>query len=159
MAKMLIAYYSRTGNTAQMADLIARAAAEVEGIEVTSRPVEELTADDLPAYDAIVLGSPVYYGAPAAEIKSLIDASVKYHGKLEGKVGGAFASCGVRGGGAETTVLDLLKALLIHGMIVQGAPGGAHYGPVAVGAPDEQAARDCEHLGRRVAALATRLFG
>ncbi len=159
MAKMLIAYYSRTGNTAQMADLIARAAAEVEGVEVTSRPVEELTADDLPAYDAIVLGSPVYYGAPAAEIKSLIDASVKYHGKLEGKVGGAFASSGVRGGGAETTVLDLLKALLIHGMIVKGEPGGAHYGPVAVGAPDGEAARDCECLGRSVATLAKRLFG
>ncbi len=159
MAKVLITYYSRTGNTAQMADLVAQGAAAVEGAEVTVRPVEEVTPDDLLACDALILGTPVYYGGPAAEVKALLDASVQHHGKLEGKVGGAFATCGVFGGGVETAILDLLKALLIHGMIVKGESGGAHYGAVAVGAPDEQAARGCERLGRSVAALAQRLWG
>ncbi len=159
MAKILVTYYSRTGNTAQMADLVSRAAAAVDGTEVTSRPVEEVTPDELLGYDALILGSPVYYGGPAAEVKALLDASVKHHGKLEGKVGGAFATCGVFGGGVETTVMDLLRALLIHGMIVKGETRGAHYGAVAVGAPDEQAAQSCGRLGRSVASLAKALFG
>ena len=159
MPKILVIYYSRTGNTAQMADLVAQGAASVEGAEVTSRPVEEVTPDELLAYDALILGSPVYYGGPAAEIKSLLDASVRHHGKLDGKVGGAFATCGVFGGGVETTILDLIAALLVHGMIVKGDHGGAHYGAAAVGAPDEQAARSCERLGRSVATLAKKLFG
>ena len=159
MAKILITYYSRTGNTAQMADLVAQGAASVAGTEVTSRPVEEVTPDDLLTCDALILGSPVYYGGPAAEMKALLDASVKYHGKLEGKVGGAFATCGVFGGGVETTIMDLVAALLVHGMIVKGESGGAHYGPVAVGAPDDQAARACERLGKSVATLAKQLFG
>lgn len=158
MAKLLVTYYSRTGNTAQMAELVAQAAAAVEGTEVTSRPVEKVTPDELLGYDAIIVGSPVHYGGPAAEVKALLDASVKHHGKLEGKVGGAFATCGVLGGGVESTVLDLIHALLIHGMIVKGEARGAHYGAVAVGAPDEQAAQACERLGRTVATLAKKLL-
>jgi len=93
----------------------------------------------------------------AAEIKCLIDESVKYHRELEGKVGAAFSSAGGPGGGAETTVLDILKALLIHGMIVQGDPRGDHYGPTAVGRPDERSANECKRLGQRVARLVKRL--
>ena len=159
MAKILITYYSRTGNTAQMADLIAQGAASVEGTEVTSRPVEEVTPDDLLTCDALILGSPVYYGGPAAEMKALLDASVKYHGKLEGKVGGAFATCGVFGGGVETAILDLVAAMLVHGMIVKGEYGGAHYGAAAIGPPDAEATKSCERLGQSVATLAKRLFG
>lgn len=158
MAKILVVYYSRTGNTAQMAELVATAAAAVEGAEVTARPVEEVGPDDLLEFDAIVMGSPVYYGGPAAELKQLIDESVKHHGKLEGKVGGAFASSGGPGGGNETTIMDLLKAQLIHGMIIKGEASGDHYGPIAVGAPDERSAAECEKLGRNVAELAVRLF-
>ena len=159
MSKLLIAYYSRTGNTAQMAEAVARGAASVPGAQVQTRPVESLTPEDLLACDALILGSPVYYGGPAAEIKALLDASAIYHGKLDGKVGGAFATGGVVGGGMETTVLDLIHALLVHGMIVKGESGGAHFGAVAVGAPDDAAASACERLGRSVATLAQRLFG
>ena len=159
MARILVTYFSRSGNTAQMAELIGQAAREVEGAEADVRPVEEVSPDDLLSYQGLILGSPVYYGGPAAEIKALLDASVRHHGKLDGRVGGAFASCGVFGGGCETTVLGLLQALLIHGMVVKGEYGGAHYGPVSVGAPQEQAAQACAKLGRSVATLAVRLFG
>jgi NAD(P)H dehydrogenase (quinone) len=101
----------------------------------------------------------VYYGTMAAELKKLIDESVKHHGKLVGKVGGAFASSGGPGGGNETTVLDILKAQLVHGMIVQGDSGGDHYGPIAVGAPDERSRKECRKLGKRAAELAVRLGG
>jgi NAD(P)H dehydrogenase (quinone) len=159
MAKVLVTYFSRSGNTEKMAEAVAAGAKRVAGVAVDLRPVEQASIDDLPAFDGIIMGSPVYYGTMAAELKTFIDQSVKYHGKLAGKVGGAFASSGAIGGGTETTVLDIVKALLIHGMIVQGDPGGSHYGPVAFGAPDDRSCRECEKLGKRVAELATRLAG
>jgi len=159
MAKLLVTYYTRSGNTQKMAEAVAEGARGVAGVEVDVRPSGELTPDDLLGYEGIVMGSPVYFGSMAAELKTLIDESVKHYGKLTGKVGGAFASSGAIGGGTETTVLDILKAMLIHGMIVQGTTQGAHYGAVAFGPPDDRASRDCQGLGRRVAELAVRLVG
>jgi NAD(P)H dehydrogenase (quinone) len=159
MARILITYYSRTGNTAKMAEEVANGAREVKGADVTVKPVEEIKPEELKDYDAIIMGSPVYYGTMAAELKKLIDDSVAFHGQLDGKIGGAFASSGGPHGGNETTVLDIVKALLVHGMIVQGSYDGDHYGAVAVGAPDHRSAGECQHLGRRTAQLAVRLFG
>jgi NAD(P)H dehydrogenase (quinone) len=155
---MLIVYYSRTGNTEKMADIVAQGAREEGGVDVQVRKVADVTPEDLLQYDAIVLGSPVYYGTMAADLKRLIDESVRFHGKLDGKVGGAFASSGGPGGGNETTVLDLLKALMIHGMIVKGMTMGDHYGPIAVGAPDSRSREQCLNYGREIAALTKRLF-
>jgi NAD(P)H dehydrogenase (quinone) len=84
---------------------------------------------------------------------------VAFHGQLEGKVGGAFASSANIGGGNETTILAILEALLIHGMVVQGTSSGDHYGPVAIGRPDTRASGQCTAYGERVAALAKRLHG
>ncbi|MBC7288216.1 MAG: NAD(P)H-dependent oxidoreductase [Armatimonadetes bacterium] len=159
MARMLIAYYSRTGNTEKMADYVAEGARQVAGVEVDVRKVTELAPEDLLNYDAIVIGSPVYYGTMAAEVKGLIDESVKFHGKLDGKVCGAFASSGGPGGGNETTVMDIIKALMIHGMIAKGMPLGDHYGPIAVGAPDSRSRGQCVNYGRMVAELTQKLFG
>ena len=159
MSKVLVAYYSRTGNTEKMAQAVAEGARRESGAKVDCRPVADLKPADLLAYDAVVLGSPTYYGTMAAEVKKLLDESVAFHGQLAGKVGGAFSSSANVGGGNETTVLDLLKALLIHGMVIQGSASGDHYGPVAVGAPDERAVKECNRLGQAVAALAVKLHG
>jgi len=156
VAKILIVYHSRTGNTQAMAELVAEGARAAGG-QVTVKPVAEAKNDDLLAADGIILGSPTYYGHSAGAMRSFLDASVKVHGKLVGKVGGAFASSHNIGGGNETTVLDLLHALLIHGLVIQGNASGDHYGPVAIGKPDERAASQCRDLGRRVAELAGRL--
>jgi len=157
MASVLITFYSRSGNTEKMAEAVATGARQVSGVEVEVRPVAEVGPDDLLKPEGIIMGSPVYYGTMAAELKTLIDESVKHHGKLIGKVGGAFASSGGPGGGNETTVLDIVKALLIHGMIVQGDAQGDHYGAIAVGAPDDRSRKECEKLGRRVAELVVKL--
>ncbi|MGQ9552761.1 MAG: flavodoxin family protein [Anaerolineae bacterium] len=156
MAKVLIAYYSRSGNTEAMARRVAEGAESV-GATVEVKQVSNVTMEDLLAADAIILGSPTYYGTMAAEVKDLLDRSVEIHGQLEGKVGGAFASAGGVGGGQQTTIVDMLQALLIHGMVVQGDPGGDHYGPVAVGKPDERSAKQCRRWGERLATLAQRL--
>ena len=159
MAKILVSYYSRTDHTRHMAELVGEGAAAEGEAKVDVKPVAEVKPDDLLGYDAIALGSPTYYGTMAAELKRLIDDSVAFHGQLAGKVGGAFTSSANVGGGNETTVMDILKALLIHGMVVQGTASGDHYGPVAVGDPDDRAAEECRKLGRQVAALAVKLHG
>ncbi len=156
MPAVLILYHSKTGNTEEMAKAVAEGAASA-GVKVIRKRVQKATLQDLLKADGIILGSPTYYGTMAAEMKAFIDRSVRYHGKLEGKVGAAFASCGGLGGGVETTVLDLTKALLVHGMIVQGDPWGSHYGTVSVGKPNASAKKECKELGKKVARLVKQL--
>jgi NAD(P)H dehydrogenase (quinone) len=158
MAKILVIYYSRSGNTEKMAQLVA-AGAKSQGAQVKLKPVQEIMVNELLDYDALVVGSPTYYGTMAAELKKLFDESVKFHGRLEGKVGAAFASAANIGGGNETTILEILHAMLVHGMIIQGISRGDHYGPVSIGAPDERASKQCGGLGERVAKLAEKLAG
>jgi len=158
MSKALVIYYSRTGNTKRMAESVAEGIKK-EGLEVALKEVKDVQTDELLKYEAIVIGSPTYYGTMAAEIKKMLDESVSFHGRLDGKVAAAFASSANIGGGNETTILDILNALLIHGMIIQGDPQGGHYGPVAVGAVDSRATRECVRLGARVAKLVKKIFG
>ncbi|MGB2754050.1 MAG: flavodoxin domain-containing protein [Phycisphaerae bacterium] len=159
MAKILITYYSRSGATAKMAELVAQAARKVKGTQVTLKKVSDVDPKSLADFDAIVCGSPTYYGQMAAEVKKMFDESVAIHGQLEGKVGGAFTSAANIGGGNETTILSILEAMLIHGMIVKGTSERDHYGPVAIGKPDARAAEGCQALGRETAELAVRLHG
>jgi len=156
MPKVLIIYYSRTGNTSAMATAVEEGV-KSEGLTVQLKDVKDVSPRELLEYEGIIIGSPTYYGTMAGQIKLLLDESVKYHGKLAGKVGGAFSSSGILGGGNETTVLDILKALLIHGMIIQGSPMGPHYGPVAIGKPDTGNRNQCIELGKSVAQLVKRL--
>lgn len=159
MARILICYYSRSGTTRRLASAVEEGAKSVDAAEVEVRGVEDVTIDDLKEFDGLIFGSPTYYGSMAAELKKLLDDSVAFHGQLAGKVGGAFATSALIGGGNETTVLSILQALLIHGMIVQGNSRGDHYGPVAVGSIDERAHGEGVKLGKAVAELAERLFG
>jgi len=152
MSKALVVYYSQSGNTRKMAESISEGIKK-EGLEVALKEVKDVSASELLQYDAIVVGSPTYYGSMAAEVKKLFDESVEFHGKLDGKIGAAFSSSANIGGGNETTILDILNAMLIHGMIIQGDYSGDHYGPVAIGAPDARSIKECLRYGSRIARL------
>jgi NAD(P)H dehydrogenase (quinone) len=158
MAKALVIYYSRSGNTKKMAVAIGEGIKK-EGVEVAVKDIKDTQPAELLQYDAVVIGSPTYYGSMSAEIKKLFDDSVAFHGELDGKVGGAFASSANIGGGNETTVLDILNAMLIHGMIIQGDPQGDHYGPVSIESPDARASKMCTRFGTRIARLVKRTKG
>jgi len=157
MARVLVAYYSSTGNTEKMAQLVAEGVRSA-GVDVTLKSVSDVKAEELLEYEGIIFGSPTYYGSMAWEMKRLLDESVKFHGQLAGKVGGAFSSSANIGGGNETTILDILHAFLIHGMVVEGTAQGDHYGPVAINAPDRRSSPQCEALGKRVGELVKKLF-
>lgn len=154
MSKLGIIYHSKTGNTEKMANHVLKGVNDIDSeIEGVLKPVEETITDDLLDWQGIIVGSPTYYGLPSAPIKKLFDRSVEYHGELDGKIGGAFSSAANRAGGNETTIMAIIEMMLIHGMIVQGTPKNDHYGPVAIGEPDERALKGSEELGKRVARL------
>ncbi len=156
MPKLLVVYHSRTGNTEKMANFI-KEGIESEDVQAVLRKAEDADPGELLDYDGVIIGSPTYYGAMAWEVKKLLDDSVSFHGSLEGKTAGAFASSANLGGGNETTVLNILQALLIHGMVAPGSSTGAHYGPVSVGAPDDAAKASCMAFGIKYARLAKKL--
>jgi NAD(P)H dehydrogenase (quinone) len=156
MAKILVIYYSRSGNTKKMAESVGHGIKK-EGVDAVVKDISDVKPDDLLQYEGIVMGSPTYYGTMAAQIKKLLDDSVKFHGELDGKVGAAFSSSANIGGGNETTVLDILNAMLIHGMIIQGDPQGGHYGVVSINAPDDRVTKECIRFGARTAKLIKRL--
>ncbi|UCE41877.1 MAG: flavodoxin family protein [Candidatus Aminicenantes bacterium] len=157
MAKILVCYYSKTGNTEKMGQIIAKRMEE-QDFAVDLKRVEETKVDLLLDYDCIILGSPTYYGSMAWPIKKLLDDSVKFHGQLRGKVGGAFSSAANIGGGNETTIQDMLNALLIHGMIIRGDHRGDHYGPVSIDYPNERALECCRQYAENLAELIKKLF-
>jgi NAD(P)H dehydrogenase (quinone) len=157
MPKILIVYYSKLGHTRQMAKFIENGAKE-EGITVLCKSVAETCIDDLVEADGIIIGSPTYYGSMAAPVKELFDKSISCHGKLAGKVGGAFSSSAYIAGGNETTILDILHAMLVHGMIIQGDCSTDHFGPVALNNPDEICREKCERFGRRISLLTKSIY-
>ena len=156
MGRVLVVYYSRSGHTEEMAQHVAEGV-RLGGAQVEVKSVAQTSPEGLVAADGIIMGTPTYYGAMAADLKKLLDDSVTVHGRLEGKVGGAFSSAANIGGGNETAILGILQAMIVHGMVIQGLPKGDHYGPVAINQPDERAKKQCLRLGRTVAKLVLRL--
>jgi NAD(P)H dehydrogenase (quinone) len=157
LTKILIVYDSRSGNTEKMALVVAEGAKQVKGATSEVKNIDKASLEDLLAADGIIMGSPTYYGLMSAKLKAFIDESVKIHGKLEGKVGAAFTSSGGTASGAETTLLSIVQAMLVHGMIVQGRADDKHYGAAAVGKPGKEDIESCEKLGKKVASLAAKL--
>lgn len=157
--KVLVMHYSRTGNTKKLAEAVAGGVRSVAGVECVLKPCAEVNRDDFLNCQAVIAGSPVYFGAMAAELKAVLDKMVIVRRQMEGKVGAAFATGGGDSGGKETTLLSILQAFLIYGMVVAGDPlaAGGHYGVACLGTPGADTAAHAAALGRRVAELAKKL--
>lgn len=143
MKTILIVYYSRHGNTAQMARYIARgvdrsgcAEALLRTVPAVSSETEAVASDvpeDGPPYvdidelkhcDGLIIGSPTRFGNMAAAMKYFLDgtASLWMNGDLSGKPAGVFTSTASMHGGQEATLLSMMLPLLHHGMVVAGLP-------------------------------------
>lgn len=159
--QVLVLYYSKGGNTRKLAEAIARGVDEVEGVKALLRTAAQVTQEDFLESGGVIAGSPVYFGGMAAEMKKVFDDFVGVRKRMEGKVGAAFATSADPSGGKETTMMSMIQALLIYGMVIVGDPMSAtgHYGVACAGAPDSRAEENARKLGRRVAELAKRLHG
>jgi len=150
MSKAIVIYYTRSGTTRKMAETITKEL-QKRKIAVDILTPDQVEVNKLLDYDLIIIGTPTYYGTMAAEIKKLLDDSIRLHGRLDGKLGGAFASSANVAGGNETAILSILSALLIHGMLVKGMADGSHYGPVAIKSFDDRAEKECRSYANQLA--------
>lgn len=157
--QILVLYYSKGGNTRQLAEAIVKGVDSVDGIQAVLKKTDEVTKEDFLNSEGIIAGSPVYFGVMAAELKKIFDDYVGIRKKMEGKVGAAFTTSGDPSGGKETTMLSIIQCLLIYGMVIVGDPMSAsgHYGVSCVGAPDSGIQENGTKLGRRVAELALKV--
>jgi NAD(P)H dehydrogenase (quinone) len=157
--QVLVLYYSRTGNTHKLAQAVSEGVESVEGVRCLLRSTEEVKREDFVESDGIIAGSPVYFGVMAAELKKVFDDFVTVRRKTENKIGAAFATGGDASGGKETTMMSIIQAMLIYGMIIVGDPMSAtgHYGVACLGAPDASGRQNGFKLGARVAELVKKL--
>ena len=150
MAKALVVYDSKTGNTEKMANAISEGIKEA-GHDVEAKHVDKTSLDDLMAADAIALGSPTYFCTMSGKMKNLIDKSIEiYPDKLQNKIGAAFTSSGDMAGGNETALLSLIQAMLMHRMVIVGHQSGS-FGAVSIGEPDKECLAGCKEFGKRIA--------
>lgn len=158
---VLVLYYSKSGNTSKLAQLIAEGVRSVAGVDAVLKTTGEVSKEDFVNAAGIIAGSPVYFGLLAADLKRVFDEFVGVRKQMEGKVGAAFASSSYWAGGNETTIISIIQCMLIYGMIVVGDPMSAtgHYGAASVAAPDEKSADIAHKLGARVAELCQKLAG
>jgi NAD(P)H dehydrogenase (quinone) len=159
MGKVLVLYDTASGNTAQMAQLVAQGAASIPATEVKVRSLEEASPEDVLWCDGLALGSPTNMGILSWKMKRFWDETMgPYWMKLDGKIGCAFSSSGGFGGGTELACQSLLTVLMNFGFLVFGVTDyatnlhTAHYGAIAVREPREEGVQAaCRLLGKRLA--------
>jgi NAD(P)H dehydrogenase (quinone) len=199
MTKVLVLYYSSYGHIETMAQAVAEGVREA-GAEVVIKRVPELvpeevarksgfkldqaapiaTVDELPSYDAIIIGVPTRFGNMPAQMKNFLDQTggLWFQGKLVGKVGSVFSSSNTQHGGQESTILSTHTVLLHQGMVIVGLPyafqgqmimseisGGSPYGASTIAGgdgsrqPSENELAGARYQGRHVAGIAAKLAG
>jgi len=159
---LLVTYHSLTGHTEKMAKSVVEGAKLVPGTVVCLKRVEEVTAKELFASDAVIVGSPVYWSNMAGPVKTFFDNWQFKFGvfpdfKMRNKVGAAFTTGGQISGGKEITMLTILAAMLGNQMIV--VSGGGAFGASATTEGTSPGINDQERagaraLGKRVAEVA-----
>lgn len=197
MTKVLVLYYSSYGHIETMAEAVAEGVREA-GAEAVIKRVPELvpeeiarksgfkldqtapiaTVDELPDYDAIIIGVPTRFGNMPAQMKNFLDQTggLWAQGKLVGKVGSVFTSTATQHGGQESTILSTQIVLLHQGMVIVGLPysfqgqmtlaeitGGSPYGASTIAAgdgsrqPSQNELAGARYQGRHVAQIASKL--
>lgn len=197
MTKILVLYYSSYGHVEQMAYAVAEGISET-GAEAIVKRVPELvpedaarkhgfkldqaapvaTVEELPEYDAIVIGVPTRFGNMPSQMKNFLDQTggIWAQGKLIGKVGSVFTSTATQHGGQESTILSTHTVLLHHGMIIVGLPyswqgqmgvdevkGGSPYGASTIAdsdgsrAPSQVELDGAKFQGRHVVSITAKL--
>jgi len=112
--KIAIVYYSKTGNTKKVAELIAEGANTNENVEAKYMSIEEVDKEFLMEAKTVIFGTPTIYGTYSWQIKQWLDTARSV--KLGGKLGAVFATASFVGGGAELAELALIAELLVVGM-------------------------------------------
>jgi flavorubredoxin len=140
MKKILILFYSRTGNTEKMANAVSK------GAKINDNIVVELNfhvePQDLSSFDAIIVGAPTYHHEMPVDFKNLFEEAAVAGISLKGKIGATFGSYGWSGE-APKLILEIMKNKFQ--MRVAEPPLLANY------LPNEKTLGACEELGKKIA--------
>lgn len=116
MGKALVVYTTRTGETKDIADLIA------EGIRMRGAEADVVNStqikkeDEFAGYDAYVFGSATYHGQMMQGMQTLLFLAEKAN--LEGKIGASFGAFGWSGeapGRIYDTMKNIFKMEMVSG--------------------------------------------
>lgn len=88
MAKVIVIYESRYGNTKLVAETIVEGVREVSGVETVLNELKEVDLNQLAEFDGILVGSPNHIGGATRSIRKFIDELGKLN--LEGKLAAVF---------------------------------------------------------------------
>jgi NAD(P)H dehydrogenase (quinone) len=169
-AKVLVLYYSSYGHIEKMAEAVAEGARKggaTVDIKRVPETVPEATAksahfkldqkapiakvEELPNYDAIIVGVGTRYGRMASQMAAFLDqtGALWAKGALNGKVGAAFTSTATQHGGQEMTLFSIIANLMHLGLVIVGLPysfkgqmkvdevvGGSPYGATTITSSD-----------------------
>jgi flavodoxin I len=139
MPKLLVLYYSRSGNTEKMAEAVVEGAKSFGNVDVELS--YHVDAEDLSRFDAVLVGAPTYNHEIPLDMEKLFEEAAANRINLKGKVGAAFGSYGWSGE-APKYILEIMKNKFE--MQVTEPPLLAKY------APDERMLGTCKDLGKRV---------
>ncbi|MCF8080349.1 MAG: flavodoxin domain-containing protein [Desulfobacterales bacterium] len=114
MARALIVYATRSGETRKIGELIAEGL-RISLVEVEVKDVKEIKSEkDLEAYDALVFGSATYHGDMMQAMKTMLFLAEK--AALEGKTGAAFGAFGWSGE-APNRIYDTMQHIFKMEMV------------------------------------------
>jgi flavorubredoxin len=140
MSKILVLYYSRTGNTEKMARAVAEGARSVQGVDVELNYY--VIPEELAGFDAILVGAATYHHDMPVSFKSFFEEVAVKNINLKGKAGAAFGSYGWSGE-ASKLVIEIMKNKFE--MNVTEPPLPIKY------EPDQAGVEKCKELGKRIA--------
>jgi flavodoxin I len=139
MKKILVLFYSRTGNTEKMANAVAQGAQINDGINVElSFHVEP---QEFSSFDAIIIGAPTYHHEMSVDFKNLFEELAVQGVSLKGKIGAAFGSYGWTGE-APKLILEIMKKKFE--MQVDEPTLLANY------VPNDRMLNACKEMGKRI---------
>lgn len=183
--RVAVAYHTGYGKTGSLAQYVARGAAAIDDVAVDLLDVTRLDEGGwsaLDAADAIIFGSPTYFGSLSADMKRFFESTVDRWvdgPRWKDKLAAGFTNSKTMSGDKLNTLFDLGVFAAQHGMIWVGLdlhPGwhtrdstpeelnrlGSWFGAMSQANSDESPEvvpppsdlGTGEHLGRRVAELA-----
>jgi len=124
--KILIMYYSKTGNTEKLAGALAEGVKRVLGVAVELKRAESVTPEDAIDADGYAVGSPSHFSIMSGQILTLLTDLYSIRHKMSGKPMAIFTT----GTGGQVTALENIERIIgvfnprfvKPGIAIEGAP-------------------------------------
>jgi NAD(P)H dehydrogenase (quinone) len=125
-SKILVIYYSKTGNTEKLAKAVAEGTKQVPGVTVELMKTETANLKEVVEADGYAFGSPSHFSIMSGQILAFLTDLYPHRAKLAGKPMAVFTT----GIGGQVTALENIERIIgtfnpkfvKPGIAIQGAP-------------------------------------